>query len=147
MEMKRLTIEAIHSQLPRHVALDILQLDSSGSPERFARALESWLRLHVTVIDEFEEVLISPKIMISEIWKHGRTAGDCDDLAMLAAALLASAGAETAFVATGELQDGSFSHVFAVYRFPNREEWNPIDVTVPIPRKLEGNYLFEEIKS
>lgn len=146
-EMRRLTIEAIHSQLPRHIALDILQLDCSGDPARFVRALESWLRLRVTIIDEFEELLISPKIMIQQIWDKGRSAGDCDDLAMLSAAILASAGAETRFIAVGELTDGSFSHVFTQYRFPNWNDWQSFDITIPIARPPAGNFLIEEVKS
>ena len=146
-EMKRLAIEAIHSQLPRHIALDIIELDCSRDPVRFARALEAWLRLRVKIIDEFEEVLISPRVMISEIWKRGYTAGDCDDVAMLAASILASAGAECRFVAVGEMADGSFSHVFTQYRFPNWDSWHSFDITVPVPKPIEGAFLIEDIRT
>ncbi len=99
------------------------------------------------IIDEFEELLTSPLLMLAEIEATGRASGDCDDLAMLSASILASIGADVRFIAVGELEDGGFSHVFTQYRFPEWPDWIDFDVTIPAPRERSGRFLIEEVKS
>ena len=96
--MKRLTVEAIQSQIPRSLSLDLIGDGSARNPDVFIGILKRWILLHVVIVDEFEEV-ISPLVMINEIAETGRSAGDCDDIAMLAASLIASIGAQVRFEA------------------------------------------------
>jgi len=58
-------------------------------------------------------------------------AGDCDDKSTLLAALLASIGYPTRFVAVGYRQPGSYQHVYVEALLNNR--WIPLDSTVQRP--------------
>jgi hypothetical protein len=129
-EMRRLTIEAIQSQKPRQIALEQMHYSYAANTRALVQALFNWLLVRVTIIDEYEELLISPLIMISEIEKNGRTGGDCDDVAMLSASLLGSVGAAVRFRAVQELDDGSFAHVFTEYKFPRDKDFSIFDLTI-----------------
>lgn len=129
-EMRRLTIEAIQSQVPRDYVILILRGCYAQNPESLAIGLFHFLMQRIIIIDEFEEVLRSPLILLSEIEANGKTSGDCDDCAMLSASLLASAGAMVRFRAIERQLDGSYAHVFTEYKFPRRGEWLQFDITV-----------------
>ncbi len=129
-EMKRLTIEAIQSQLPRDIVVSLIHHSYVHNPDLLVAALDHWLRLRFTIIDEFEELLRGPLLCLQEIELLGRTSGDCDDAAMLGAALLGSSGALIRFRCIEPQADGSFSHVLAQYKYPRRAEWSNFDITV-----------------
>jgi hypothetical protein len=129
MEMKRLVIEAIHSQVPRNIALSIVHSGASN-PDNLVLVLKNWIQVHVYLVDEFEELLISPVVMLDEILLSGKTSGDCDDVAMIAASMLASVGADTRLVAVFRQPDGSYGHVFCQYKFPRQDEWRDFDPTI-----------------
>jgi transglutaminase-like putative cysteine protease len=131
-QMRKLTVEAIQSQAPRSVIVNLIHRSYLKNPEMLAAALDRWIRLRFTVIDEFEELLISPIILLRDIRDKGQCAGDCDDCAMLSASLLASAGSMVRFRCTGDNGNGTYSHVFVQYKFPRRDEWNNFDATVPL---------------
>ena len=83
-----------------------------GEPEkdypREARAVQAWVQQHIRYTrdpDDLESLQEPSKTV-----ELGQ--GDCDDQAMLVAALLASIGARTRFHAIGA-EPGVFSHVFA----------------------------------
>lgn len=128
--MKRLTIEAIQSQKPREIVTGLIHYSFVESPLLFAQALFNYLLIRVKIIDEFEELLRSPIIMIDEINYQGWTSGDCDDAAMLSASILASAGALTRFRAIEPQPDGSYRHVLCEFSFPRLDNWNVFDLTV-----------------
>lgn len=130
-EMKRLTVEAIQSQKPRDIVIGLFNWQYIENPEMFAMALYNWLKARLVIIDEFEELLQSPNILINQIQATGRAFGDCDDTAMLAASILASAGALVRFRAIEPAPDGSFGHVLTEYRFPRTDTWRVFDLTVP----------------
>ena len=147
-EMKRLVIEAIQAQTPRTLALSLIGSGSIRNPQIFVEILKRWVLMRVTIIDEFEELLISPLIMISEIDQTGQSAGDCDDVAMLAAAILSSIGARTRLQARFPQPDGSFSHVFCQYQFPEETDWFDFDPTIGyISTNYDGPMLLEDIIS
>jgi hypothetical protein len=147
-EMKRLIVEAIQSQVPRKLALDLLGWGRARNPETFVGILKRWILIHVTVVDEFEELLISPLEMIKDICQNGRTAGDCDDIAMLSASLLASMGAQTRLQARFRQPDGSFAHVFCQYMFPYQNCWSDFDPTIGFMTTVySGDTLIENIIS
>jgi transglutaminase-like putative cysteine protease len=104
--------------------------------------------MHVTIVDEFEELLISPIVMISEIVQLGQTAGDCDDIAMLSASILSSIGAQTRLQARFRQPDGSFAHVFCQFQFPYDSGWSDFDPTIGyMPTVYTGETLTEDIVS
>lgn len=58
-------------------------------------------------------------------------AGDCDDKSTLLAALLASIGHPSRFVATGYKEPGRYSHVYVETKIGDR--WVPLDPTTDKP--------------
>lgn len=140
-EMKRLTLRAIHSQIPRQAAEELLYFDASRNPESFADALRRWIIMHVDIVDEFEELLQGPELLITRIFENGKAYGDCDDVAMLAASMLASMGADVRFIAVDEQMDGSFGHVFVQYMFPRMESWRKFDPTIPYDPVINDRFL------
>jgi transglutaminase-like putative cysteine protease len=132
--MKRLTLEAIHSQLPRQAVHSLLIYTSPADPPTFAAAVRNWILTCVDVVDEYEELLQSPAVLIAQIARDGRATGDCDDVAMLSASLLASLGAHTRFAAVNRAPDGSYEHVFVQYRFPRMESFVDFDPTLGYTR-------------
>jgi hypothetical protein len=129
-QMRELIIEAIQSQEPRRIIDDLIRGGFSLSSSDLAYAVRSWLLLHVILVDEYEEVLISPRIMLNNIADLGTATGDCDDMTMLAASLLASAGAQIQLVACFPQPDGSYGHVFCRYLFPNQSAYVDFDPTI-----------------
>jgi len=107
-----------------------------ANPSMIVRALQNWILLHVDIVDEFEEVLISPVVLIQLIDAQGRAMGDCDDIAMLAASVIASAGAETWFIALDPAADGSYGHVAVAYAFPSDQEFYIFDPTIASIRPI-----------
>lgn len=128
-EMKRLTVEAIHSQAPRQLALELFRAPCIADPSLFVDAFLNWILIHVDIVDEFEELLISPCRILAEVEAGGRSMGDCDDMAMLSASVLASVGAMARLVACWPNPDGSFQHVFCQYKFPRSDNWRDFDPT------------------
>lgn len=111
------------------MALQIISGAFVTDPTMIVEALWFWIKMHVTIIDEFEELLISPITMIREIEEKGQSAGDCDDITMLAASIIASAGAETQIKAVFPQSDGSFAHVITAFRFPGMRNFVDFDPT------------------
>jgi transglutaminase-like putative cysteine protease len=139
--MKRLIVEAIHSQIPRELVIRILGTSYARDPAALSLALFNWVMTVVTPLDEFEELLISPLLLIQAIETNGRTYADCDDIAMLSASLLASAGAAVRLAAVFPLPDGSFQHVLTQFRFPSWDNWRDFDPTIGYNKQaypLEG---------
>ena len=147
-EMVRLTVEAIQSQIPRSIALKLIGSGSVRNPSVFVNILKYWVLNFVTIVDEFEEVLISPLVMISEVETNGQTSGDCDDVSMLSAAILASIGAQTRFQARFQQPDGSFAHVFCQYMFPYDSGWSDFDPTIGyVPTVYNGPMITMDVSS
>lgn len=111
------------------MALDLIGSAYVTDSRLIAENLRYWLRVHVDIVDEYEELLVSPIRMIREIEDTGGTFGDCDDVTMLAASILASCGAEIKLVAVCPQPDGSFAHVILKYRFPRMEDFVDFDAT------------------
>jgi hypothetical protein len=89
-----------------------------------------WICNYVSIADEFEDLLQSPLVMLRHIDRDGQAFGDCDDMAMLTASLLASMGAETKLVAEFPQTDGSYAHVICRYRFPHQDYFNDLDASM-----------------
>ena len=127
--------------------MNLISGEAAEDPEMFAALLKRFIRMHVTIVDEFEELLISPVILLNEIWRKGRSAGDCDDIAMLAASVLASVGAQVNFKAVFPQPDGSYAHVIIEYCFPRQGVWKDFDATIPGDPVYPPDFLIEEIVS
>lgn len=128
-EMKRLTLEALRSDEVRACANDIIMMHAAAGPLYFVEAVRTYILAYVCITDEFGETLISPLRMLREIEVYGRTSGDCDDIAMLAASLLAVMGFAVRFKAIGQTPRGWYSHVFVEYSIAGLG-WKPFDPTI-----------------
>lgn len=96
-----------------------------------ARLLRSWLATHfVFSPDPFGvEMLPCVDYMVHEISRKGVYTGDCDDAAILSAALGSAVGFPARFVAVAFDPKGErFAHVYTVLLGPNGEEYE-MDVT------------------
>ena len=97
-----------------------------------AQAIRTWLADHF----QFEsdprgvELVASPRYMLEQIARRYYVQGDCDDAAVLGAALGKAVGLKAQFVIVGFNRQGApFSHVFAILRGSSR--WFSLDVTRP----------------
>lgn len=62
------------------------------------------------------EYVRTPADMLAALDGRGKIAGDCDDMATLAAAVLASVGFLPVLVTVGRLKPGRFEHIFTAVR-------------------------------
>lgn len=79
-------------------------------------SLYNWLSTHVIFKRDPQgwERIRHPNRMLEEVETHGRTAGDCDDLATLAVSILLAwgYGERAAFIVMGREPGGRFEHVY-----------------------------------
>lgn len=78
------------------------------------------------------EVLRTPDQLISEIRINGKTACDCDDVAMLGVSISRSMGMEGAFVTIARTDPGNFVHVYFAVKTINMG-WIPLDPQERVP--------------
>ena len=91
------------------------------------------------------ELLQTPDYLLTQIRRGDIVAGDCDDLAMLAAALGMSIGLRARFVALGR---GRLEHVFTELADPRTMHWTDLDLTRPrrgIPPAMWATSLVVEL--
>lgn len=100
--------------------------------------IAAWLREHTAFVADPEgpsdsiELLRDPVLQLRRIAQTYTAEGDCDDAAMLAAALGCAAGFPVRFRVVGFTPDprGPVVHVFTeLYHAP---AWRPLDVTRPV---------------
>lgn len=97
-----------------------------------AVAVRDWLADHFQFIHDPNgvELLSSPRYMLDKIAARGYAQGDCDDVAILGAALGKAVGLRARFVLAGfEGPRGPFRHVFCILR--GLDSWYSLDVTKP----------------
>ncbi|QOJ18582.1 MAG: hypothetical protein HRU76_13745 [Phycisphaeraceae bacterium] len=137
--MRAVVRDALHSPLLHSLASRISSHVHSRDPIDHLRAVARFLGAAVSFkADPFGvEHLRTPEQLIEEIEQHGNVAADCDDLAMLAAALIRSIGLEPYFVVAGRTQ--RLTHVFPAARVRGGAII-PMDVQegLPVGRWPEG---------
>ena len=91
-----------------------------------AQAIQQYVRDHIRYTRDIRgtETVSTPDQTIS------RGVGDCDDMALLASALLESIGHPTRFVAVGR-QPNVFEHVLIETKIGNK--WIPVETTENVP--------------
>lgn len=98
-----------------------------------AAALRDWLERNVEFLRDPDgiEALHTPEAMLRLLLTYGPPlAIDCDDAAILAAALAGSIGLRSRFVAVGFLSPAApFRHVWAEVAPPSSSQWMEMDVT------------------
>ena len=74
------------------------------------------------------ELLHAPQVLLAQWEQRGYMVGDCDDAAILAAALARASGLRVRFRVAGWHADGPLTHVYAVLQI-GAHEWMALDVT------------------
>lgn len=95
-----------------------------------AQLIRSWMAAHTRYLNDPPglELLRTPDYQLDRIGRDGVVQGDCDDMAMLAAALGKAAGMRAQFVALGfQGPKGPLSHVFT--ELLADDGWVEMDVT------------------
>ena len=120
--------------LVRRQAVEIVQ-DAAGIDDRLkARLIRDWVDSRTIFMPDpyGAELLHSPDAVVAHILTDGIAHVDCDDVAMLSAALGRSVGLRARFVAVGFSPDGPFRHVWAELGSPRASFWLPVDPTRPM---------------
>lgn len=128
--MKNLARDAAWRLPVRTTAVNIIAEAHATDPEARLRAIRAWLVRHTRFLPDPDgvELLHDPGILLTEIATRGIVYVDCDDVAMLAAALGLSIGCRAIFQAVG-YPGQPFTHVFTELGTPDGSAWLDCDVT------------------
>lgn len=112
----------------RLLAASIVAGVPGTSPVAQIGAIRAWLSDHVRFLRDPRgvELLHAPSWQVAEYNRTGSLSVDCDDVAMLAAALGMAIGLRARFVVLGRQ---SFEHVYAELAPPNGLPWLEQDIT------------------
>ncbi|MGE0347385.1 MAG: transglutaminase family protein [Gemmatimonadales bacterium] len=127
--MRRLVRGALGSPLLAETAAGIVA--GSGSSVEAAERIRAFLELVVefTPDPDGSELLKSPRYMLREIQELGRVRGDCDDVAILGAALGRAVGLPARFVLLAFVHGAPFEHVYT--ELLTADGWLELDTTKP----------------
>lgn len=111
-------------------------LGSGRDPLFHARLLRDWVDRHTEFLADptHAEGLTPPEKLVSVIASSGIAQCDCDDVAMLAAALGVAIGLRARFVvvAFGGGPSPAFAHVWCDLAGPDGAQWLSVDPTRPV---------------
>jgi len=139
-----ITAASMHPDI-RDMAYTIMRPDKL-KPTTSIYALREWLRLVMPLVRDpiTAEALTDPVAALYRIQLDGRAPGDCDDVAMLGAALALSVGFRTRLVVVGFKGTGPltaldsldpFLHIWAEVAPPTGTlVWTELDTTRPMQR-------------
>lgn len=127
--------EGIHNPTVVEFAQMLTSTGAARDYSRMARTIQSWLADHVQFVADAAgtEQLRTPYYSVLFYERNGVLRGDCDDVAVLGAALGKAVGLAAMFVAVAfdhPATHGLYSHVFTVLLTPDGEEVT-LDVTRP----------------
>lgn len=131
-EMTKLATQGARNNAIRARARDL----SPGGPA----AIRQWLirRFRFVRDPQGVELLKSPSVMLQEWEIGGEATGDCDDAAILGAAVALASRYRVRWVVLGFHRGGPFGHVYA--EVWDGQKWQNLDVTRPaqFPPGLEA---------
>jgi hypothetical protein len=131
--MKRLARQGCIHPLTRQTAINITH-GMGDVPLAQARTLREWLSQSI-LFQRYPygvEALHAVDLMLRSILTTGTASLDCDDVAVLAAALGLTLGLRARFVAVGfKTPNSPFRHVWAELADPRRPTWVDCDITRP----------------
>lgn len=117
----------------RQVAAFVVQ-GSGRDALSFATNLAGWVAMHTRFLPDpsVAEALVPPDEALALVARDGLAYFDCDDVAILTAALGLSVGLRARFVAVGFLTpDAPFAHVWAELGDEAGTFWLPVDPPRP----------------
>ena len=96
-----------------------------------ASAIRDWVEDHVEFVRDPDrgEMLHGPVWQINQIRQHDVVYVDCDDVAMLAAALGRAIGLRARFVVVAFGRNAPYRHVWTELAPPNKNVWIDVDIT------------------
>lgn len=129
--MRDLVQRGVAHPLVRRTAVEIARTVPPGDLNAIARAVRRWLQDHVHfVYDPMNiEHVTAPDILLNECTVRYFTTGDCDDIAVLGAALAGAVGVQSRFVVLGfgPEPDAPMGHVFT--ELFDGAQWLDLDIT------------------
>ncbi len=130
--MRSVANREVTHPLVRRVALSIIAHCDVRDTECHYRQLRAWISGHVRFARDpvGVELLHTPVYMLTEIAERYYVQGDCDDVAILAAALAKAVGLPARFVAVAFVGHVGYMHVFAEVLVRGR--WREMDTTRPM---------------
>ena len=129
--MRAIVLEQIASPVVRQTAAGICHGTGKNSDYQI-HLLRTWLQSHVNFLRDpaGHELLHTPELMLMLLSQQGALDVDCDDVAMLAAALGMSIGLRAQFVMIGA--EGGYSHIWTELAAPvDGADWQELDITRP----------------
>ncbi len=124
--MRELTTAAQLDPIVRSIALQLWRRGGER-PYETASLVRRFVRSRVGFVMEPVEMLHPPGWMLRQVAAGGRPYGDCDDMAMIAGALLVALGIPVRFTAVKPAGDDDYVHVFA--EMFDRGTWYMVDPT------------------
>ncbi len=118
----------------RQVAAKLV-MGAGSNPLTSAKILQQWIERHTQFLPDpsTAEYLVYPGLSLDMILRDGVAQLDCDDVAMLAAALGLSIGFRARFmVAAFHSHNSPYQHVWAELAPMSGAWWLPIDPTRPV---------------
>jgi hypothetical protein len=131
--MAELTRQSLTDYRIRNLSTKLLHLFYATTYIEWVQSVHAHMQTVFSFVGEPDEMLMTPSRMMDELDARSMIFGDCDDVAMLIAALAISIGLQARFRAVFESEDGYFQHVFAEVKLPD-ERWIEIDPTAPLHR-------------
>jgi len=131
-KMGKLAREALRDPRVLETAARITRAAQVRDQVGQATALRAWVAAHTRYLNDPPgmELLRTPSFLLDRIGRDGVVEGDCDDMALLTAALGLAAGLAPRFQVVGFAgPDGPLSHVFTELLTPRG--WIEMDVTRP----------------
>lgn len=132
--MRRLAINAAVQPAVREVGARIVLGVPGMDGTLQAKVIREWIADHVEFLrDPYGvEALHEPVVMLRAILTRGVVQVDCDDVAILAAALGRTIGLRARFVTVGfNSPTAPFRHVWTELADPRAQVWVDVDVTRP----------------
>lgn len=120
--------DAVVVQTARSLAASTFARDTDGQ----ILAIRMFLQDHFQFVRDPSgvELLATPRSMLDAIHQRGVATGDCDEAAILGAALGKAIGLQARFILLGfQGAAGPLTHVYAALR--GRSKWTNLDVTKP----------------
>ena len=129
--MRRLVRNSLVSTKVRNIAVEIVQAAAPRDKYAHAKLIRSWVSNHMRFVPDPDQVEMvhSPEELLDQISQRYYTNGDCDDVAVLTAALAKVVGLRARFVVVGFEPRGGFAHVFTIVETP--QGWVDMDTTRP----------------
>jgi len=137
--MRELVAARIAHPTVRGVAVDLARRVPAHNLRAQVAAVREFLarRVHFVADPDGPELLHDPVLLLEQVDRHGKLVGDCDDVALLGAALGGAIGLPARFVVVSFAGPAApFEHVWT--ELYDGEAWRELDVTRPYQRAAEA---------